>query len=204
MRNLTKEIIFGVGLSLLGTSSVVAAPTTVKGSYSLSYAPTVGSAPSLAPILPQNFVEQLNLNTPTAATNFFSVTPAGSCGKKCWTASGTITVDFTFSAPTIGNTSGTAAFVANYSRDSDSVSWNKPDPLVVNFLDGSVLDISLINDLNPLYSCYWLLYPQIRFDLVKGPHTVPEPASVAIMASGIILLGSVMWRRRRKRRSLTS
>jgi hypothetical protein len=185
--------------------SAASAATTVNGSYSLSYSPTVGNAPTLTPVLPQNFSEQLTLNVPTSATTFFDVSPAASCGKvnhiNCSTASGTVTVNFNFSAPTSGAATATAAYVANYSSSSDSITWNKPDPLIVNFLDGSVLNITLLNDLNGLYSCDWLLFPKIQFTLVKGPVKVPETPTAALLLAGLIGLGYVSLRRRRAARA---
>lgn len=185
-----RKLALGTSLMLLGLAPAVAAPTNVTGSYSLSYTSAGGNGPTLTPVLSQSFVQQLNLNTPTAATTFFQVSPAGSCGKinnhNCSTASGTVTVNFTFSKPTVASSSTTAAYLANYANTSDSISWNTPDPLVVSFLDGSVLDITLFNDLNGAYSCDWLLFPKIEFTLVNGPVKVPEAPTLAFMIVGVL------------------
>ena len=95
---------------------------------------------------------------------------------------------------------GTIDFLANYElfygNQTDCISWNSAtctstgvtnkisETLKVTFADNAVLDIDLYNWSD------WNMMPSIGFDLVSAPSiSVPEPASLAVFAMGILGLG---------------
>jgi PEP-CTERM motif len=195
---MNKQTIYGlsIAVSLLATAGVANATTvTVDGSYTTSYTPTKGNGPSISDDLNHSFTETLTMGTPTADLNFFKVTPSyycGSCGSSD-TATGTITVSFTFTEPTgaTGSLTDTATYTADYHNDTDSVDWSSAnDPIVVTFSNGDVLDVTLVN------ASDWAITPEISFDLT-GPAATPLPATLPLFAGGLGLLG-FFGRRKRK------
>jgi hypothetical protein len=195
---------------LMSAGAAYASPLTVTGTYSLSYSATTGNGPSFTddgnrfgidPVtLSSPFTESLNVGSPTANAAFFTATPAGSCANwpaSCGlsdTAKGTITVTFSFTTPTgaTGELSDTGTYTADYQNLTDSIVWNSPDPLVVDFADGAVLDITLVN------ASDWSITPDISFDLTKGPSATPLPATLPLFVSGLGGLGLLGWRKKRK------
>src|SRR3954469_13445893 len=119
-----------IALIILSASAALAAPINVTGSYAIQYTPIAGNGPTLTKVFSSPFVENLTVGIPSAVTKFFAVTPAAKCGKWCkkHTATGTISVKFTFTGPNPATATGTAAYIANYKNDSASVIWNTPDP----------------------------------------------------------------------------
>lgn len=192
-----RKLVMTAAFLLASVGAAAAAVIPVTGSYSISYSGTQGNAPSfVGPRLPTNFTENLTVGTTTTATQFFGVSPANTCGYTCVhsVAKGTITVNFNFTAPTTATASASAAYTADYVHETDSVYWNNSGPLVVNFTDGSILDIFLIDAED------WTIYPYIKFKLVQGPTTkVPEPSTIAIAAFG--LLGLAFFGLRAQRRA---
>ncbi|HUA76165.1 MAG TPA: PEP-CTERM sorting domain-containing protein [Acetobacteraceae bacterium] len=183
---------------LLGTVAAHADVVDVTGSYTLSDTMTLGNAPSLGHVVSDPFSEDLTVGaSPTSATRFFSVSPAGSCGRNCGrgdTASGTITVDFSINTPDgTQKISDTAAYTADYKNDTDSVVWTTND-LVVAYSSLLNLDITLGNAQD------WTIYPTISFDLVDAPPPTtdtPEPGSFALLGTGLLGLFGVTRLRRK-------
>jgi hypothetical protein len=196
MRTLTRLLLASTAMASLAIGSAKAAPILVTGSYTVSYTPSVGNAPTLFDVLPGAFTENLTVGVSTAFTNFIGVTPANSCGScgSNHTASGTIAATFHFTTPSgiTGTASDTGAYIANYSNDTDSVTWNPTDPIVVHFIDGAVLDVTLGNAQD------WTIYPTIKFVLVSGPTPapVPEPVTLSLFGTGLLGLGVIKRRRR--------
>ena len=185
-----------------GAASAHASPTEVIGSYSVQYTPTVGNGPTITDKLASPFTEYLTVGVPTATMTFLAVTPAPRCGLCGWsnTAQGTVSVSFSFDDPTTATATGTGDYSADYWTDDDAVTWNAPDPLVVNFADGAVLDVNLVNAQD------WTIYPDISFDLVQAPTPTPEPPSLALLigglfaaAAGLGVIRRKVWRGRARR-----
>jgi hypothetical protein len=195
MRTLTRLLLASTAMATLAVGSAEATPSTiaVTGTYTTSYSGSF--APTIFDVLSSPFTENLALNSPTTLTNFIGITPANLSGSH--TATGTVTVTFNFTKPSgiTGTAVDTGVYTANYYSgrnapdDTDSIVWNSPDPIVVNFTDGAVLDVTLKNTSD------WTLYPQITFDLVKDPSApVPEPMSIALLGAGLIGLGIIRHR----------
>jgi hypothetical protein len=195
--------------TLFMIAAASATVVTVKGTYTVTLTPVdggVSAEPTVTYDLPHPFTESLTVgNTFTPSTNFFTTSPAGSCNNGCadfgshhhQIANDDITVTFSFTAPSgaTGQLVATGAYTANYFNDTDAVTWNSPNPLVIHFADGGVLDIKLIN------AADWAITPLIQFDMTTagggtGGGGVPEPTSLAIMGACLATLG-LFWRRRK-------
>jgi hypothetical protein len=66
------------------------------------------------------------------------------------------------------------------------------DTLTITFTNNAVLQVNMYNWTD------WNMSPNISFNLVAAPHSVPEPASLAVFATSLAAMGVI--RRRRVRR----
>ena len=166
---------------------------TFTGDYTLSisqvssgWSPTTSNlSGNLAP----SFSETLASGASTGALLFYTATPPGSGSGSSDTA--TITATFTQLSDGTASTSSTyrdtAIWTANYNNQTDSITWNNSgselNPIVVNFTDGSVLDITLGN------ASDWSIKPTVNFTFMDAPATAPEPSSLALFGTALAALG---------------
>jgi hypothetical protein len=160
------------------------------------------------------------------STTFLQVAPV-SGGANVGTIAGSIDIAMTLLGPggsavtgVTTSAGGNGAFVANgnlyfaanyelfYGNQTDCITWNSAtctstgvtnkvsETLAVTFADNAVLDIELSNWSD------WNMSPSIGFDLVSGPSTaVPEPASIAVFAMGLLGLAMLLSRGRGTRQA---
>ncbi len=207
-------VVLAVGL-FLSASATFAAPFTVTGGYSVTEQYTTGGPTISYGLNHTSFSQTGTIGTETAQTNFFTASPAGSCtGGGCvgGTETDTLTVSFTnlhvlgIAIPTLTET---AVYTAKYGGsvlscasgdgvstpgDTDCVvwtgaanKWNGSTMLSSNLGNGDTLEIFLYNATD------WNITPKIGFEVVDAP--APEPASLAMVASGLVGLGLIRRRR---------
>lgn len=207
-----------VTMVLMSAGAAYATTTeTIDGSYTISYTAIHGNGPSSTPKdLAAPFSEVLTVGTATSPTSFFTVDPNGYCGTGCVnsTASGTLSIVFSFSnltvaSSSIANLTETATYEAKYggpelgcstsgTGNTDCVLWGTTTSGtasitdVIDFTNGEVLDITLYNAQD------WDITPKISFDLVDGPTATPLPPALSLFAGGLGMFGFISARRRRK------
>lgn len=203
---------------LIVSASAAFAQTAIKGTYSAIDTGTAGYIPTInddgGSFLPSPFSENLTLGNTTVASTFLQVAPAAG-SSSLGTLKGVITVAFTLTAgPTnsavtavtaTGNAAtlshGVVTVTADYELfygskpQTDCLTWTGTsctannntttigDTLAVSFADGALLDINLYNWAD------WDMQPDISFKLVDGPTAAPEPASLALFATALAVLG---------------
>jgi PEP-CTERM motif len=177
---------------LLATIQPVSAKM-FAGDYTLSISQISGGwspkAANLSDDLANPFSLVLNLGSSTGDKDFYTATPPGSGSGKNDTA--TITVTFTQlsdgSASTLSSYTETAIWEADYNNQTDSITWSDSgsdlDPIVVDFVDGAVLDITLVN------ASDWSIVPEVNFTFVDAPAPVPEPTTLALLGAAFAGLG---------------
>jgi hypothetical protein len=121
---------------------------------------------------------------PRRARYFSPLPPASGSGSH---DTATITVTFTQlsdgTASTLSSYSDTAIWAADYNNQTDSITWSNSgsdlNPIVVNFTDGSVFDITSGN------ASDWSIKPTINFTFTEAPAVAPEPSSLAPAQSSL-------------------
>jgi hypothetical protein len=83
--------------------------------------------------------------------------------------------------------SDTAIWTADYNNLTDSITWSNSgsdlNPIVVDFTDGSVLDITLRN------ASDWSIKPTVNFTFTDAPAAAPEPNSLTLFVTALAALG---------------
>jgi hypothetical protein len=156
--------------------------------------------------------------------NLFIANPAGSCGSGCVnsTASGTITVNFTFTSGTtvIGSLKETGEYQAKYggtalgctnspTGNTDCLNWADPNGTIDTAVNGSVLLTTTLSgfpndtiDLTFFNANDWSMTPGIVLGVNDpsggGGQQTPLPAALPLFAGGLGLVGLIAWRRKRK------
>ncbi len=165
-----------------------------------------------------NSAQALNGTKVTAGSPLFDDTFMTICLTNGSTGGGTdnISVSFQFLDPTVtnGSTSIGGNFYASWNESNGSVTWTTNNPTYLTFSDGSHLEIDLSNasgwDSQSQNNCdnvnnkcvtigatFTLTTdPTIKPTQAFLPVAAPEPASMALMATGLLGVGAV--RRRQK------
>jgi hypothetical protein len=183
----------------------------VTVTYTYSTSNQVGNAPGITYNLASPF--SFSTISPLAATNFLTTAPAGTCGAGCTGPLhdiAQIQINFSFSfVDSFGGTgslSEDATYYAKYSlpklacdntgtTQTDCILWNGAGSTgtgsvtkSVNLSDGAVVNLTFYNAQD------WVITSQISGNLT-APNNVPEPASLAIFATGLLCLGAIRRRR---------
>jgi hypothetical protein len=144
--------------------------------------------------------QTLALGTPVSNWLFVAVPGGG-------TTSADIAVNFTLSDGTGGTASFTAYmdYYANVGTDTDDMAWTSTAAATPGYLapgtaslvlnetlsDGAVVQVTLP------YETDWDMAQKVTYDLIADPTAVPEPASLALLGTGMFGLGLLGRRKRR-------
>jgi hypothetical protein len=209
--------------SVLLISAGASNAATVTETYSISTSSFTGNLPGFTDDLggkspSASHALTLTPNTPSSSANFFTISPAGSCGSGCTTDTegthhyatdtGTIsvTVNYTYGALT-GSVTETGTYEAIYGGnplanctnsgpgDTDCIVWNG----AANSPTGSVtLGLTTSNGLLMNTTFYnandWNITPKISFDL----DPTPIPAALPLFAGGLGFMGLLIRRKRKQ------
>jgi PEP-CTERM motif len=189
-----------LAMAVLAATPFAASAVTITGNYSLGISDVHGGWSPASGNLGDDFADPFSVGLGTnpgdqSTGYFFTATPPnyGYGGDDTATLTATFTNLSDGTASTVASYVGTATWEADYDNQTDSISWNAPNPLVVDFTDGAVVDITLIN------ASDWAIKPSLSFTLVDGPAAhVPEPSTLSLLGVGLGLLATVFARRYRR------
>jgi hypothetical protein len=234
------KLMMAAAAVFLTSAGAAHALTTIPldGYYTVSYSPTInpptppgspqGNGPTFtkpsptlgtftgtnsSPTTDWTFKQNVPLNGALSEMNLFKANPAGSCGNGCIsnTASGTISVTFTFDAPGVtGSLTETGTYEADYNgklssctnsagSQTDCIVWaGAPDTPT-----GSVLKEALLSDGNTVDITFynaqdWSITPEVALGVNDPPAPTPLPAALPLFAGGLGLIGLIARRRKRK------
>jgi hypothetical protein len=204
----TLVLVTGVAFAIHIAAAQATVIDTVTVSYTHWTSNQVGNAPGITYSLANPF--SFSTTSPLSAHNFLTTSPAGSCGSGCVNNTASLQINFHFSlTDSLGGT-GTldtfATYEAKYSGaalscsdspagQTDCIDWNgAPATWNGSITDSIYLTDGAIASLTFYNAEDWTITSQISGN-IAGPNNVPEPASLALLATG--LLGLAMIRRRR-------
>jgi hypothetical protein len=229
----TPKLMMAAAAVFLTSAGAAHALTTIPldGYYTVLYTPTHGNSPSFSkpsgslgtftgtyssstttPLTDWTFDQNVPLNGALSEIKLLTANPAGSCGTGCVssTASGTITVTFTFDAPGVtGSLTETGTYQADYNgklsctnssgSQTDCIDWAGAG----NTPTGSVLKTALLSDGNTVDITFynaqdWSITPEVVLGVNDPPAPTPLPAALPLFAGGLGLIGLIARRRKRK------
>ncbi|HEY2540482.1 MAG TPA: PEP-CTERM sorting domain-containing protein [Stellaceae bacterium] len=191
-----------LAVTFLAATPFAASAVTITGDYSLAISNVHGGwSPTASGNLSDDFANPFSVGLGTnpgdksSSANFYTATPPnyGHGSDDTVTIAATFTNLSDGTASTSTSYAGTATWEADYNNQTDSITWNAPDPLVVDFTDGAVVDITLNN------ASDWAIVPTLSFTLVDGPtERVPEPSTFALLGAALALFAGALARRQRR------
>ena len=160
------------GYSLSGSYTTTDSGATITDSLSDNFAPTFSKVGDTSEETLANFFETADSSNKAISVSF--------------TIDGTL---FTFDGSETFTTPGNSAH--------DQITWNESE-ITKTLSNGAVLEVQLANaTYNGALKNYTGLDVPVTFTLESAPTTaVPEPGSLALLASGMIAMGAMLRRKR--------